>query len=105
MHITLSPMRRDETLTLERQGDALILNGELFDFSPLPEGATLPVEAIPSDWFAGPVQRDGGQLQVMLVLPHGPNAPQNTRFPAPIDNPPAGGIALPPYAIEDTEDA
>ncbi len=41
MHITLSPMRRDGTLTLHRAGDVLTINGA-FDFSGIGDGATLP---------------------------------------------------------------
>lgn len=44
MHITLTPMRRDASLQLERAGDLLVINGEAFDFSALPDGATLPME-------------------------------------------------------------
>jgi len=45
MHITLIPQRRATPLTVTRNGDILTLNGETFDFSPLPDGATLPREA------------------------------------------------------------
>jgi hypothetical protein len=104
MQITLSPARRDMPLTLSRNGDALTLNGEVFDFTPLPEGATLPHEAIASDWFAGPVERVGGTLRLTLVLPHGANAPQETLFPAPLTLTGDGPLTLPPYATE-TPDA
>lgn len=104
MEITLSPVRRDETLALERQGDTLILNGEVFDFTPLPDGATLPNSAIDSDWFVGPVTRVGGELNITLALPHGANAPQGTLFPEPIIMPPNGSIRLPIHSVEDPED-
>ena len=104
MQITLSPTRRDTPLSLSRNGDTLTLNGEVFDFSPLPEGATLPPEAIASDWFAGPVERVGGALRLTLVLPHGANAPQETLFPAPLTLTGNGPVALPPYELE-TPDA
>lgn len=103
MKITLSPQRRTDTLTVSRSGDTLTINGETFDFSPLPEGATLPQEAIGSDWFAGPVERVGGVLHVALVLPHGANAPEQTRFPAPITLTGDGPVALPPYETEIAE--
>ncbi|ARE84935.1 hypothetical protein KZZ08_17145 [Roseovarius mucosus] len=104
MQITLSPTRRDTPLTLSRTGDALTLNGEVLDFTPLPEGATLPREAIASDWFAGPVERVGGTLRLTLVLPHGANAPQETLFPAPLTLTGNGPVTLPPYELE-TPDA
>ena len=103
MHITLSPTRRDETLTVSRNGDTLTLNGEEFDFGPLEEGETLPADAIDSPWITGDVTRTDGVLHLTLRLPHGANAPEETRFPEPISDPPDGEVALPPYEIEDPE--
>ncbi len=37
MHITLSPVRLDETLTAAITGEVLTLNGETFDFTKLPK--------------------------------------------------------------------
>ena len=88
MKITLSPMRRDDQLTLSKSGDALTLNGEAFDFSGLPNGAILPRSAISSEWFAGDVIRDeAGDLTV----------PEETRFPAPLENVADGPVDLPIY--------
>ena len=103
MKITLSPTRRDETLTASRDGDTLTLNGEAFDFAPLEEGETLPADAIDSPWIAGDVTRTDGALHITLRLPHGANAPEETRFPEPVIDPPDGEVALPPYEIEDPE--
>lgn len=99
MHITFSPMRHDDRLDLTRKGDALIVNGEVFDFAPLPEGASLPAAAIASRWFAGPVHRIGGTLHLALLLPHGMPAPGETLFPAPVSAAQDGPIALPPYTL------
>jgi len=95
MHITLSPVRMDETLTASRSGDVLTLNGEAFDFGPLPEGATLPAEAIDSPWIVGPVSRIDGALHLTLRLPHGPNASQAVAFPEPVAVTQDGPIPLP----------
>jgi hypothetical protein len=100
MHITFSPVRRNERPEITRKGDTITIDGVAFDFSPLPDGATLPQEAIGSDWFAGPVERSGGELRVTLVLSHGPNAPQETRFPAPITMTGDGPVPMPPYEVE-----
>ncbi|MEC6486209.1 hypothetical protein VXS82_22890, partial [Pseudomonas aeruginosa] len=66
MIITLSPYvalpGSDEHLMLSRTGDVLTVNGQSFDFTPLPEGGELPAEAIGSEWFAGPVVRREGRL-------------------------------------------
>jgi hypothetical protein len=95
MHITLSPVRLDETLTVSRSGDVLTLNGEPFDFGPLPEGATLPAEAIGSEWIVGPVSRIDGDLHLTLRLPHGPNPSQAVAFPRPLVVMVDGEIDLP----------
>ena len=99
MHIKLSPMRHDTPLTLARAGDVLTINGTAYDFTALPEGATLPRDAVACDVLASDVERKGGALNLTLRLPHGPNAPHETRFPAPIIDPPDGPVALPVYDI------
>ena len=106
MHIKLSPMRHDTPLSLERAGDLLTFNGETVDFAQLPEGATLPQEAIGCEWVRSDVTRIDGELHLTLRLPHGPNAPHETRFPVPIIDPPDGPVALPVYSIpqEETDD-
>ena len=95
MHITLSPVRLDETLTASKSGDVLTLNGEAFDFGPLPDGGTLPAEAIGSAWIIGPVSRINGELQLTLRLPHGPNPSQAVAFPELIHVTEDGPIELP----------
>ncbi len=77
MNLHFSPVRMDASLQIEREGDCLTLNGQPFDFSALAPGQMLPAEAITSDWFTGPVWRDGQELHVTLRLPHGP-VPPNT---------------------------
>jgi hypothetical protein len=104
MKITFSPVRRDEQLALHRAGDVLTINGEPFDFGPLPEGATLPLEAIDSDCFAGPVERIEGELHLTLVLPHGPRAPEGTRFPAPLVVTEDGLIDVPAWSVPQLEE-
>ena len=104
MELKFTSQRRDTPLELSRTGDTLTINGDTFDFSGLPDGATLPPEAIDSDWFSGPVERIGGVLHISLILPHGANAPEETRFPAPITLKKDGQVDLPPYEIEETVD-
>ena len=99
MMIKFSPFRMDEELTAVRVGDVLNLNGEDFDFGQLVEGATLPQQAITSKWFADPVNRVDGELLITLVLPHGPNAPESTRFPQPIEVTGDGPVELPIYDV------
>ncbi|TDJ77234.1 hypothetical protein E2H86_08615 [Pseudomonas putida] len=99
MLINLSPVRMDEELRVACEDETLMLNGETFDFRPLLEGATLPREAIVSQWFAGPVERVNGKVVLTLVLPHGANAPEETRFPQPITVMQDGLIPLPAYEM------
>ena len=103
MKIALSPTRRDETLTASKAGDKLTLNGETFDFAPLEEGETLPADAIDSPWVVGDVTRTDGTLHITLRLPHGANAPEETRFPETIIDPPDGEIALPMHSLPELE--
>lgn len=97
MKISLSPQRCDEQLTVIRSGaDVLIINDEPFDFSGLPDGATIPAGVVPCKWITGPVERIGGELHLTLTLPHGPDASEAVAFPLAIINPPIGGmVSLP----------
>ena len=103
MKLTLSPTRTDTPLIVSRAGDTLTLNGEEFDFGPLGEGETLPADAIDSEWIAGDVTRTDGALHITLRLPHGANAPEETRFPETIIDPPDGEIALPMHSLPELE--
>lgn len=95
MKISLSPQRRDDTLEVVKDGDSLILNGEVFDFSPLKDGQTLPQSAMNSIWFAGDVFREEGELNITLLLPHGINPTKSQAFPEIITNIPDGVVTLP----------
>ncbi|MEQ4616716.1 MAG: hypothetical protein ABN482_01570 [Corticimicrobacter sp.] len=87
-------------LHLERKGDTLIINGESFDFSVIPTGATLPdgQAATGCPFIAGDIEcDDAGTLRISLVLPHaeGNAAPHEARFPQPIVDPADGLVPLP----------
>lgn len=87
MIINFSPVFTDVILPLsaEVSGSTIVINGETFDFSPLEKGQILPVRAIKSEYFLGPVVRhDDDQLEVTLRLPHPSNASENMRFPQPV---------------------
>ncbi|MEN4946663.1 MULTISPECIES: hypothetical protein [Pseudomonas] len=90
-----SPIDPAQKITLERRGEALVINGECFDFGPVPEGATLPMEAILSEWIAQPVSRVDGRLIICIRLPVGPDASASALYPADIFNPPSGNVRLP----------
>lgn len=96
MRIVLSPQAgRSETLTLSRQGDILVINGAPLDLSQVAERATLPAEAIASEWIVGAVTRIEGVLQVTVLLPYADEADEAVRFPAPITVTADGPIVLP----------
>ena len=95
MHINLSPQRRDDTLTITKQGDTLTINGTAYDFNVLPDGATLPKDATDCVWLASDVERIDGVLHLTLLLPHGAEASGAARFPQPIINPADGVLELP----------
>ena len=95
MIIYFSPVRDDESMTASVAGEVLTVNGQSFDFTLLPEGATLPAGAIDSEYFVGPVERINGELHLTLRLPHGANPPQHVAFPEPIHVTDDGPVALP----------
>ena len=101
MHITLSPVFCADPLTLQCAGDVLTVNGEVFDFTRLPEGATLPQAAVDCRWLASDIHRIDGVLHLTLILPHGANAPEETRFPKVLTLSADGPVPLPPYEVLD----
>jgi len=95
MHIILMPQRRDDSLTVSKQGDILTVNGTSYDFSVVTDGATLPASATDCPFLFGNIERIAGVLRLTLLLPTGPNASQAANFPAPIINPANGNLELP----------
>ena len=95
MKINLSPQRRDDTLTVTKQGDVLTINGTNYDFNDLPDGGTLPADAVDSEFVIGSVDRVNGELELTLLLPHGADASEAARFPQPIIDPADGEVELP----------
>jgi hypothetical protein len=95
MLINLSPQRREDILTISKSGDILTINGVPYDFSQLPEGATLPREAIDCEWIVSDVSRINGEIELTILLPHGANASHEARFPEPIIKNDDGQVVLP----------
>lgn len=81
MQIHFTPVRMDTDVTYEERGDVLTLNGEVFDFSEIPEGAVLPREAVACPWLVSDVTRRQGEICLTLIRPHGPVADLTERFP------------------------
>jgi len=95
MNINLSPVMMAKTLMLVKTGDTLTINGELFDFSALPDGATLPFGSVASEWVFGDVSRTSGELDITITLPLPDNYSQEQAFPVPLLNVSDGIVALP----------
>lgn len=101
MKIILVPQRRDDTLSLSKHGNTLVVNGEGYDFGRMTEGSTLPREAIFGEWFDGPVEMVDGEIIVTIKLPNPWNYSQEQAFPSPITVTKDGVIELPkPLYIE-----
>lgn len=96
MQITLFPIRTDVRFKVSRKGDSLIIDGEVFDFSALPDGAELPASAVSHDAFCGSVRREDGQLLLSLLHPHDATATSDERTARtvfPEDGPIMAGLA------------
>ena len=104
MIIKLSPVRSDVSLSVSKSGDTLEVNGVALDFSRLPDGATLPAEAVGCSFVIAPVERISGDLVLTLMLPHAADAAQGVRFP--VDLYPADGqVQLPGLDLGDHLDS
>lgn len=97
MNIIFSPVSDFPfPLDLVKQGDSVTINGEVFDFSPLRNGDTLPMSAITGRWFRSSVERgEDGVIVLTIVLPIPANASLDQRFPADLINVPDGPVLLP----------
>jgi hypothetical protein len=93
--INLSPQRRDDTLTVVKAGNKLTINGELFDFTSMATGDSIPASAIQSPWFDGMVTKVGNELELTLILPIGPDPTQAQAFPETLRSVPDGAVVLP----------
>jgi len=95
MIINLIAQNSYKTLSASRQGDALTINGEVFDFTAIPEGATLPAEAIVSEWLSGDIERINGEIVLTLLIPVTEKSTAKANFPSPLINPANGVLEFP----------
>ncbi|MCQ2994004.1 hypothetical protein NLO95_07725 [Pseudomonas syringae] len=103
MNIILSPVRLPDTLEVFKEGNKLTVNGEVFDFSPMQEGSTLPSSAINSRWFEQAVDMVDGEITLTMFLPNPPNYSPEQAFPVPLLSVPDGLIEFPkPLPAPDT---
>ncbi|MFP5424685.1 MAG: tail fiber assembly protein [Gammaproteobacteria bacterium] len=102
MIIKLSPVRSDSMLSVFESNDILEINSVSLDFSRLPDGATLPVEAVGCESVIAPVERVNGELVLTLMLPHAADAPHAARFPLDL-YPDDGKVQLPGLDLGDRQ--
>lgn len=98
MYIKLSPvvpLVYGEPMEVSVRGDVITINGEDFDFSPMPEGSTLLKDGIRSELIVGDVDRVNGQIELTLMLELGRYASEAARFPVPILVTEDGPVELP----------
>lgn len=103
MKITFTPQLRADALSLFLNGDVLTINGIAYDFGPLAEGGTLPRAAIGCPLLASDVIREGDNITLTLIMPHGSDAPEAARFPQPITVTQSGPILLPMTYAQETD--
>lgn len=95
MRLLLSPVNDPRILNITKTNDTLTINGVPYDFSQLPNGATLPRKAIGCEFIVSDVNRINGEIELTILLPHGANASHEARFPEPINMTSNGRVMLP----------
>lgn len=102
MNIILSPHRplTDVEIVAVKDGDAISINYELFDFSNVGEGDTLPGSSAHGGWFLGDISRLNGELTLTLLMPIPINYSQAQAFPAPLLGVKDGVIQFPAPNME-----
>lgn len=90
MKITLTAQRRDGRLTVRVDGDTLVVNGDVFDFTRLNDGESIEVGGM----FAGPTRRIAGEIEAVILLPYGADtaAPMSDDYVFSLDD---GVLAVP----------
>jgi hypothetical protein len=96
MRIILSPKGNTPGIEVVKSGNTLTINGELFDFSRMADGDTLPLNAIYSSYFDGDVDVINGEMVLTLVLPLPWNYSPEQAFPTPLNDVQDGPVIFPP---------
>jgi len=92
--INLSPQLNDiAPLSASLSGSVLTVDGAPYDLSLIADGATVEHPVVQN------CTRTGTDYELTLILPHGANAPEETRFPVPVIVTTDGDITLPLYEV------
>ena len=106
MRVSFSPIRWDADLHLYKSGDTLTINGDVLDFSDLPNGGEYPPTSIDNPFVIGGVSRLDGVIHITVLLPYSnPDAPAEVIFPKPIEVTTDGDIVLPAGRTVEVDDA
>ena len=70
MNIKFKNINSYTPLSVTKHGDSLTINSIEYDFTTLPDGATLPPEAIDCDYIVGDVSRVNGTIELTLLAPY-----------------------------------
>ncbi|WP_372356985.1 hypothetical protein ACCP99_08360 [Xanthomonas sp. NCPPB 3443] len=70
MRITIIAQRSDAELSVSCADDVLTINGEQFDFGPLPDHCELPHGAVASPFVVGSVRKENGIVSLALAFPY-----------------------------------
>ena len=97
MKITARPQIRDSRPRYEVDGEALIIDGDRFDFGPLPDGAILPESALESEWFPEDIKRVDGELHITVIVPFSPYQREVLGQRWVVENPEDGDLPLPEF--------
>ena len=93
-----SPVRsKDTQVKVFYAAPVLTVDNVDHDLSELPDGATAQHPVL------GTVERSGNDYELTLVVTHGPNAQEATRFPEPIEVTVDGPVTLPLYSTPEPE--
>lgn len=69
IHFELSPVDGFPEYTLKVKGFIVYIDGEAYDFTPLPDGGRLPIGSVSNDAICGVVRREGDVLTVPIIYP------------------------------------
>ena len=96
--LNLSPVRSDKPQpTVTYVSPVLTVDNVDYDLSKLPDGATAKHPVL------GTVERSGNDYELTLVITHGSNAPEATRFPEPLIVTVNSHVELPMYNTPEPE--
>lgn len=99
MTLELRPCHRVFPITYVVLGEALVVDGEIFDFAQLGEGEVLPRSAVSGQWLQSDVERVGGVLRMAILMPYLEPASEAVRFPAPVEMVSDGPVPLPGQGV------